>query len=281
MYVAIKPLTAAEMESGPADEGKTLVARSGHAAWESLTTSGITDITYADLVAAIDGSALTGGQFYRITDFATTHYIVDGEGLAYTTGDGVIVGATEALVVLATGPDTLASQAWSALHPEDIIYYDWNPANWMLDNAFAVDGTIITGWTGVITFRHDLINDNYAGYDFRGVRFRRWETAAAEWSVTAAYNQGDYVHYSAEGVDGVYWALAAIPENLDPGNDPPTVEGAPWAQVLDLLSNTCWNASPMAWNGIPSGEGYADFPTFGPDCQGNHIGANPRVTGMS
>ena len=41
------------------------------------------DITYADLVAAIGASKLTVGQQYRITDFKTRHYLVDGDNTRY------------------------------------------------------------------------------------------------------------------------------------------------------------------------------------------------------
>ena len=143
---------------------------------------GVTDITYADLVTSIGNSALTAGAYYRITDFATRHYIVDGGGTRYSGAGNEITGATEPLIILAASTNTISHEAKSALYPQDIIHYDWNPANWMDDLSFADAESapataIITGFKGVIYFRHDTLLDNYCGYDFRNCKFRRWETA--------------------------------------------------------------------------------------------------------
>ena len=146
-------------------------------------SGGVIDITYADLVTAIGANGLISGSLYRITDFATRHYIVDGDGNRYSGTGNEITGVNEPLIVLATGVDTISHEAKSALYPQDIIHYDWNPANWMDDLSFADAESepataIITSFKGVIYFRHDTLLDNYVGYDFRNVKFRRWETAS-------------------------------------------------------------------------------------------------------
>ena len=40
--------------------------------------AGVTEVLYSELLALIGTSALTEGAFYRITDFATSHWMVDG-----------------------------------------------------------------------------------------------------------------------------------------------------------------------------------------------------------
>jgi len=412
-FFTIKPLTAAEFEAPEANDGQVLTADgAGKAIWEDSTGggAGVTDVTYAELVAAIGADALTPGGWYRITDYATTHYIVDGDGTIYTspvaqvdtvtlsgtsgtatidvvgglsklaTFDGdlettaanfvtdwaaaylanpirvvvtssgpdiiftaevpgtafdrptianvsgdlglavaqvdtltlsgtdgsaeitidsvvrsitftddlattaedfftahatayavlgiilansdadliftavapgtpftsptitnldgsldgtvdptetnqvaaismhttandnpVIVGETEPLLVLATATDQIDGQVYSVLHPEDQIRYDWNPDNWLYDLSFCEDqATIIAGWKGVIVFRWDTTFDNYAGYDWRNVLFRRWQTDAEPWDADAGYSAGSIVNYGGV-TGGVYQAMFDIP----------------------------------------------------------------------
>jgi len=138
---------------------------------------GIVDVTYAELVALMDssGDGLVAGQFYRITDFATVHYMVDN----VTATADINTGSTEPLIVLAISESALDSRAYSELYPYDVIHYDWNPANWLTDVSFGGnDETLVTGFKGVIYFRHDTLHDNYMGYDFRNVKFRRWNNGS-------------------------------------------------------------------------------------------------------
>jgi hypothetical protein len=96
----------------------------------NYTRDGIIDITYANLATAIGASTLTPGGLYRITDFATTHYIVDGAGTRYyekiaqvdtitltvgTAGTASITGAG-ALTKTITFNTTLAQTATDFVH---------------------------------------------------------------------------------------------------------------------------------------------------------------------
>ena len=133
---------------------------------------GLLDTTYSDLVTTISSNELVPGTFYRITDFNTRHYILDGQ-VTDSSGD-TITGTVESLIVLATSENTISTEAYSEQFPTDMIRYDWNPANWLTDTGFSVGGTIISGFKGVITYRHDTINNVSAHYDWRNVKFRRW-----------------------------------------------------------------------------------------------------------
>lgn len=245
---------------------------SNGAAWQAAAGGGATDVTYAELVAAIGVSGLTPGAFYRITDFATKHYIVDGDGTVYTTGDGIITGATEPLIVQALAVDELGSLAFSADYPGDVLHYDWNPANWLADICLAYDpGTgveIITGFKGVITFRHDTILNNRAYYDFRNCKTRRWTTDVGAWDDVVEYIAGDFCEYSS----GVYRSLQTGT------NQQPDIETAYWALVLDLSNSVYWNASPVTWLNIPSGALYADLLLFqDATCTNNLLGKFTRL----
>ena len=267
-FLAITPLNADNFESGSASEGQVLSADgSGGASWETVeggSGTPLVDVTYAQLVTLIGASGLTAGQQYRITDFATTHYIVDGSGTQYTTGDGVIVGVTEPLIITAVDVNKLDMVAKSATYPQDIIYYDWNPDNWLHDLSFAVDGTtIITGWKGVIISRYDTIKEIQAPSDWRNCVTRRWETAAPAWDAETTYAAGDiishdFVNDDEETFSMVYKSLVGT----NVGNEPAGETDAYWIVLLNLSTFTYWNASSSSWHGIPSAVTYYDFKLF-------------------
>jgi hypothetical protein len=136
------------------------------------------DILYEDLINLINTSSLIPGKSYRITDYQTIYYILDGSDLyidSTSMEPEIGLGQIEPLVVTALSINTLNIEAKSETYPQDIIYYDWNPDNWLKDLCFAAeDEVILLGFKGVIYFRHDTKNDNSLGYDFRNVKFRRW-----------------------------------------------------------------------------------------------------------
>ena len=216
------------------------------------------DILYDALVAKIGAGELTPGHLYCITDYATTHYIVDGDETQYLVGDGIITGPTEPLIVLAVAADEISRQVWSELYPQDVIWYDWNPANWLGDYSFADQGgsTIIPNFKGVITYRRDTQYDNYAPGDWRHCMTRRWQTNADAWAVGTNYSAGDIVFHD-NGGDFVYKALV---DNI--GQEPVGSDDGYWIIMLDLGTYTYWNASPASWQGVTSAATYDDFTLF-------------------
>jgi hypothetical protein len=162
----------------------------------SASGGGATSISYADLMTLIGSSGLTPGAQYLITDYATVHYIVDGNYIPDLTT--IITGVTEPLIVTADSVNTIDKEAKSTLYPQDIIYYDPSPTKWLYDLSFSDTSgpTIIPGFKGVIYFRHDTILDNYMGYDFRNVKFRRWDTNVGMWSDATPYTRGSFTEYT-------------------------------------------------------------------------------------
>lgn len=165
----------------------------------------IEDVTFAQLETKIAGSQLVVGQQYEITDFETKHYIVDTAGMQYL--DSIITGVNEALIVTAIAANKIDKEAKSALHPEDVIYYDWDANNWLEDLSFADLTTdsnnpvIVPGFKGVITFRHDTLLDNYMGYDFRNVKFRSWKMLSAlSFDSTNTYY---WASHPSQGIEGI------------------------------------------------------------------------------
>ncbi len=254
-----------DIDSNGADAGDVLTADGGGgASWETLPAP-IIDVTYAELVALIGAGDLVAGQQYRITDFATTHYIVDGDSTQYTTGDGIVVGVTEPLICLAVGVDEIHAEVKSEMYPEDIIHYDWNPDNWINDLSFGYDdgggAVIISGFKGVIISRHDTLRQLNAPSDWRNCLTRRWETDANAWDSGTSYSIGNIVSHA--GTSMVYKSV----QNANLNNEPTGGDDEYWIVMLDLSTYTYWNANPTSWNGVPSGAGYDDFLLFNDDCR--------------
>lgn len=166
--------------------------------------SGLTSVTYAELVALISASGLTPGAQYLISDFATVHFMVtkDSSGYVVTIPDAINTGTTEPIVVTAYSTNKLHSIAKSTLHEKDILHYDFNPQNWINDVAFAYPtGSVedmVTGFKGVITYREDTKQGVSAWYDFRAVKFRRYSVDADDYDSATTYQNNAYVTYDGK-----------------------------------------------------------------------------------
>ena len=191
----------------------------------------VIDISYADLVSAIGGSALSPGQLYKITDFATVHWMTDAYGEYILDGQEKIIhtGETEPLIVFATSSNTLAQEAYSPSHPEDIIRYDWDNSNWQGIMAFYDNGTseTVPGWKGVIYRREDNLTGNRCNFDFREITYRVWNIEQEAWDELTEYTAGDFVQVGTI----IYWALDTSTD-VEPGVD----EGWEdyWKVIIDL-----------------------------------------------
>lgn len=229
-----------------------------------------TPVTYAELVALIGSSGLTAGQQYLVSDFATVHYIVDAAGNK-PAGNPIITGTTEPLIVTAVTTNKFDKEAKSTTFPQDVIYIDFDETNWTDDKSFSESGTIVAGWKGTIFFRHDTLLDNYMGYDFRNVKFRRWKTNVAAWDSGTTYAAGNYVTDSGF----IYRALKGSNTNNAPA------DGSDWwIRLLDLTLTEYWCNKPTSTNGITSdAASFDDFRTFAEAvdasyeqcCRSNHF----------
>ena len=132
---------------------------------------GITDITYDQLLSAISGKTLSKGDYYKLTDYKTVHYYVDGTTRIDTA---INAGNVEPLVLFATSDSSIDKNVYSFTFPNDIIYYDPDSTHFITDISFSDGSTMVAGFKGVITYRYDTKQDNYTYYDFRNVKFRRW-----------------------------------------------------------------------------------------------------------
>ena len=190
-------------------------------------------LTFAQFYAAITNSLLNKGESITISDFATTYYLVGThEGsFAHLLDEGqpvIKTGTVEPITVYATSRNTINIVAKSTVHPNDEIYYDWNPANWLNNLNFSTDGeNIVDGFKGVIYFRRDKLLNNQTNHDYRNVVNRLHSIAQATW-VEGVYNEGDFVqHTPTEGTLGIYVATGAVTTE-EPGVD------AIWRKVIGI-----------------------------------------------
>ncbi len=126
------------------------------------TSNPLISKTYAELSVMVGASTLVPGQAYLITDFATKHIIPQ------TIVENI--GVTEPIIITAETTTTFYCNAISTLFPQDIINYEF------------VDSTTAGGDKGRIYFRKDTQKLVSTGYDWRNVKFRRWQ-----------YQQIDYI----------------------------------------------------------------------------------------
>ena len=226
-----------------------------------ITDTNQESVTYAQLVTKINASTLVAGTQYEINDFQVRHYLVDnnfGQDIAVQ-----FTGTLEPLVVTAISTNAISKEAYSPLFPNDIIHYDWNPENWKWDMGYGdlttddANPTIIPNWKGVIHFRHTTINNNYAGYDIRNVKFRRYKQKAVVWDGVTTFNLGDKVQY----LGFIYTSIKGTNLNNDPSASPEL-----WVQIIDLSITEYINVDKTNNKGIPSDPlDFQDFLTFVPN----------------
>jgi hypothetical protein len=127
--------------------------------------SAITAVTYSDFTSTALGSGLNTGMLYIITDFQTCYDQpdFDYDGNPITSGN-YKQGPVEPIVVLATSPSTISSNAYQPTYPNDRIQYDWYWGTTEVTNNPAF---------GRITERIDEFN-NRTDYDHRNIEFKRY-----------------------------------------------------------------------------------------------------------
>lgn len=135
-------------------------------------------VLYSDIVTLKSTSSLVVGRSYLITDYRTIHVIPNTSDLN--------TGSIEQIIVTATAINKLDCIALSTAYPQDLLYYS-------LENNNAV----INGATkGYIYRRIDTVQNNDLPFDFRAVKFRRWQISVSTQDATGAvgnYTRGAVV----------------------------------------------------------------------------------------
>lgn len=120
-------------------------------------------ITYSDLKTLKDSSLLKTGQKYIINDFQLRWQFKLADGNWSSFSSNVI----EPLIVHAVASNKIAHEAYSTLHPEDIVYYDFEATKSYTWSADAENGPNINNFKGWIYRRIDNLNKIDIGWDWR------------------------------------------------------------------------------------------------------------------
>jgi hypothetical protein len=207
----------------------------------------VTSLTYAAFYALFSGGTLTVGNFYRINDFRTIHYILE-------TGGTTNTGTTEEIYVFATSSSTIDRRVISEDFPEDIIYWDPEPSNFYTDEAFSIaPSTIISGFRGAITYRKDTNRNIEAYFDWRNFKFRRWSINSGSipvWdsvSPPTTYSPGDIVRVTASPAASSFWGCV----NPDSSGINPVYNNN-WVKLVD--TNLLYMATQQATYSISVGD---------------------------
>jgi len=114
-------------------------------------------VTYSQLTTLITNSQLIIGQNYLLTDYVTTY--------TQPISNVSLSGSAEPLLLTATSTNALNPICSSALFPQDQIYYN------VVNDTFVVPGCT----KGYIYRRIDTQKKNDIGFDYRQVKYRRWQ----------------------------------------------------------------------------------------------------------
>jgi hypothetical protein len=137
-----------------------------HIDFSAVTSAGVIETTYSELVDNITGETLTTGVYYIITDFRTCYDQPDfnsngGEIL----GDNYKQSEVEPIIVFATSDNTISTTAYQPTYPNDKIQYDWT-----FNKTERTQGLAY----GRISERIDEFN-NRTDYDHRTILFKRYQ----------------------------------------------------------------------------------------------------------
>ncbi len=262
-------------KSSGTPNGTTIFAATGGGVYEKQYAGIkdlIIDVTYSELVDLIDDSELIPGVKYRITDFATRHFLINPDITNSQDLNVKFTGDIETLIVTAIDVNKLDKVAISPLYPQDVIHYDWNPANWLTDVGFSdvtdcdyVDpntATIIDNFEGVIYYRHDTRRNNKFGYDFRQVTFRRYKSNPTAWDSDTTYAIGDVVKYTSGLTTKVYVSMQD--SNLNQTPEQP-LHSNYWIETVDLTKTDKWAFGSNSFNLVPTDSNiFQDIKTFNP-----------------
>jgi hypothetical protein len=207
-------LTSSDLFAVVQGEGENLETRKITLDALKGNISGIVTVTYNDLKTLIQSSELVPGTYYRF-EYQTIHKI------PYTSD--INTGPVEVLLAHAITANKVDCRVVSESHPGDIIYWRWDDnvvVNQVEDSLF-IDGYLgnpmnppdtilgngITAYSpqtdrpGRIYYREDTQYRLSAPYDFRAVKFRRWEiktpinviSTVKSWADSTSYTQGDII----------------------------------------------------------------------------------------
>jgi len=120
----------------------------------------------------------------------------------------IVTGNTEPLLVMAISGNTISQDAYSATYPNDKITYEPLIANWVVGVTGGLDTgltafydpeaqEVVSGFTGIITYREDSVKNIKAPLDWRVFKYRLYSIDQEPWSGTT-YDENSFVNFDDE-----------------------------------------------------------------------------------
>jgi hypothetical protein len=240
----------------------------------------VQNTTFTELTSLKASNQLKTGQQYVIDDFELKWINRDSVGTILRSN------VTEPLLVLALGPNTISHEAYSTLHPEDIVYYDIDART----STTWYSGANIPEFKGWIYRRIDRLKNIDICWDWRYITNNccRYDLDPVPvYSNTTTYSKGNVVKTTANklyisiqnsntgnAVTSLTWWRPATPFNNDSIFYYPTTETGASNFLETVFSLTPILSSRL---GFPT---FAEFITeFGSILysQGSNIASRPEV----
>lgn len=152
------------------------------------------DVTYSELTGLKASNNLIPGETYKITDFRLMWWNQSVNNLTIKSG------SIEPIIVTAIGTNSIYSEARSAIHKNDIIYYDVDAIS---SNTWGIwkKNTQIPNFKGWIYRRIDNQNNIDIGWDWRNITVpcRKVNVSSIpQWSSAGYIPQNYVVRYSGK-----------------------------------------------------------------------------------
>jgi hypothetical protein len=152
-------------------------------------------VTYGQFINLINTSSLIKGSVYLISDFCTRHYMqyTDTNGDGSSNDEVIYTGLVEPIIVVAISNNKYNPDVKSILYPNDTII--WKHTLNDRERDYVGDG----GSRGCIIYRKSE-NGNVRDYDFRQVKFRRWNNGFGNYTIIRkidAPNPLDFLDFSS------------------------------------------------------------------------------------
>jgi hypothetical protein len=207
--------------------------------------------TFQELTNLKAANQIMAGQFYEMTDYATTHEINDSTNTGTTN---IHVENTEPLLLLGLSSNEFQTQVYSKQFPKDIIHYD-------ITNVLCEDGS--TPRPGIITYRKDEW-ENETHFDFRGTKV--YDGANNVYVFANSRTPGSSSFYGNKiGINSTYnnYFLFGIACNSNTLGNNCNSNTLGYACNLNTLGDNCYS-------NILGGGCYSN--TLGNDCYSNTLG---------
>ena len=187
-------------------------------------------LTYSELKTLRDGGKLAPGQWYRITDYATTTSQQDTQSAGHQFD----------IIVRADSPTVLNENACATRHEGDTYFQNAKLESWQLKYCLDND-TARFAWANTSTGKgvvYGMIDEfgNECGYDFKNIQFKRYKVTSLSSNTSL---EGLYAGYRVINTSGSQGSLY-------PSGGTVSTSDTVWRYTFDL-SGADYSLSPRQY----------------------------------